>query len=262
MALKEITMSPTSFRTRVRQRERLVGTFVKTAAYQVVEVLGTSGLDFVVVDAEHAPFDRSAIDVCMLAARAADLPALVRVPNPAAETMLSVLDVGAAGVLVPHARTAQGVREVIASTRYRSGTRGFSNSSRAGRYGRVGMAELLDRADLEATVICQIEDRDAVENIEQLAAIDEVDCLFIGRADLAVSYGLTEVSHPVIDEAVRRVCIACSEVRKAVGIFVTDARDCVRYEQLGASLFVVGSDQSMLYAQAMSVAAAVQRKVA
>lgn len=262
MAPKEIAVHPTSFRLRVRQRERLVGTFVKTAAYQVVEVLGTSGLDFVVVDAEHAPFDRGAIDVCVLAARAAELPVLVRVPNPAAETMLNVLDVGASGVLVPHARTAEAVRDVIASTRYRGGTRGFSNSSRAGRYGRTGMAELIERADLDATVIFQIEDRDAVENIEQLAAIDEVDCLFIGRADLAVSYGLTDVGHPTVVEAVRRVCAACSRARKAVGIFVADAPDCARFEELGASLFVVGSDQSMLYAQARTVAAAAQRRAA
>lgn len=251
-----------SFRRRVRQRERLVGTFLKTPAYQVVEVLGTTALDFLVIDAEHAPFDRGALDVCMLAARAADLPVLVRIPNSAPDTILNALDLGATGILVPHARSEQAVREIVAASRYRNGTRGFSNSPRAGRYGRVGMTELIERADCEVTVICQIEDRDAVENIERLAAVDEVDCLFIGRADLAVSYGVTDVQHRLVDDAVQRVYAACRKTQKAVGMFVSDPRDCQRYEEIGGSLFVVGSDQSLLYAQAESVATAALLKPA
>ena len=244
-----------SFRQRVRERERLVGTFLKTPAYQVVEVLGTTDLDFLVIDAEHAPFDRAALDVCILAGCAASLPMLVRIPNNAADTILNVLDLGATGVLVPHARSEQGVREVLAASRYRTGSRGFSNSPRAGRYGRIGMAELIERADHEVTVICQIEDRDAVENIENLAAIEEVDCLFIGRADLAVSYGVTDINDPLVANAVERVCAACRDAKMAVGMFVSDARDCSRFENLGISLFVVGSDQSLLYAQAALVTA-------
>jgi 2-keto-3-deoxy-L-rhamnonate aldolase RhmA len=250
--------STTFFKQRVRRRERLAGTFVKTAAHPLVEVLGTTGLDFVVIDAEHAPLDRTSIDVCVLAARANALPALVRIPDDAPATILSVLDVGAAGLLVPHARSEAGVRDVIASARYRDGTRGFSNSPRAGRYGSLGMAELIERADAETTVVFQVEDRDAVENVERLAAIDAVDCLFIGRADLAVSYGAGDVNDAIVDRAVRRVCDACAAAQKAVGIFVADARDVERYARLGASLFVIGSDQSMLRAQASAVATAVR----
>ena len=251
-----------SFRQRVRQRERLVGTFLKTPAYQIVEVLGTSGIDFLVIDAEHAPFDRGALDVCTLAAHAADLPLLVRIPNSVPDTILDVLDLGATGVLVPHARSEQGVREAVAASRYLKGTRGFSNSPRAGRYGRVGMAELIERADREVTVICQIEDRDAVENIEHLVAIEEVDCLFVGRADLAVSYGVTDIKHKLVDDAVQRVFATCRGAQKAVGIFVSDPRECARYDELGGSLYIVGSDQSLLYAQAALLATAAQRKAA
>jgi len=251
-------MDTTTFRQRVRSRDRLAGTFVKTAAHPLVEVLGATGLDFIVIDAEHAPFDRAAIDSCVLAARATALPALVRVADETAATILGVLDAGATGLLVPHARSEAGVRSVIASTRYRDGTRGFSGSPRAGRYGRLGMAELIERADAETTVIFQVEDRDAVENVERLAAIDAVDCLFIGRADLAVSYGVDDVNHAIVDHAVQHVCDACSAARKAVGIFVADARDIARYARLGASLFVVGSDQGMLHAQASATATALR----
>jgi 2-keto-3-deoxy-L-rhamnonate aldolase RhmA len=237
-----------------------VGTFLKTASYQVVEVLGTTDLDFLVIDAEHGPFDRGALDVCMLAGRAADLPMLVRVPNSSPDTILGVLDIGATGLLVPHARSEQGMRETVAASRYRNGIRGFSNSPRAGRYGRCSMAKLIEHADRDTTVVCQIEDRDAVESIESLVAVEEVDCLFIGRADLAVSYGVSDINHELVEDAVQRVCAACRRAQKAVGIFLGDPRDCMRYEELGVSLFVVGSDQSWLYAQASLVATAMQRK--
>jgi 2-keto-3-deoxy-L-rhamnonate aldolase RhmA len=79
-----------------------VGTFVKTLSPHVVEILGPTGLDFAAIDAEHAPFDRAALDLMMLAGRAARLPIHVRIPDTAPATILSVLDVGAAGLVVPH----------------------------------------------------------------------------------------------------------------------------------------------------------------
>jgi 2-keto-3-deoxy-L-rhamnonate aldolase RhmA len=242
-------MNANSFRKRVRGRKRLVGTFLKTAAYQVVEVLGTTELDVFIIDAEHAPFDRGALDACMLAARAVNLPMLVRIPNSAPDTILGMLDIGASGLLVPHARSEQGVREMVSASRYLQGSRGFSNSSRAGRYGRCGMADLIERADRETTTIWQIEDREAVDNIERLVGIEEVDCLFIGRADLAVSYGLADITHRLIDDAVLRTCVTCQRAQKPIGMFLGSVRDCLRYEELGVSLFVIGSDQSMLQPQ-------------
>ena len=77
-----------------------VGTFIKTSSPHVVEVLGTTALDFAVLDAEHAPLDRAALDLMMLAGRAAGLPLLVRIPDRQPSTILSVLDIGAAGLLV------------------------------------------------------------------------------------------------------------------------------------------------------------------
>lgn len=251
-------MNRTNFRNRVRRRERLAGTFVKTAAHPVVEVLGNSGLDFIVIDAEHAPFDRGALDLCVLAARANDLPVLVRIPDDTPAAVQGALDVGATGLVVPHARNEAGVSSVLAATRYRNGTRGFSNSPRAGRYGMIAMQELIEHADVETAVIFQVEDRDAVENVDRLAAIEAIDCLFIGRADLAVSYGVADVNHELVDQAVRRICESCSAARKALGVFLADPRDVERYAKLGATLFVIGSDQSMLYSRASAVAASLR----
>lgn len=242
--------STLSFRERLRNRELLVGTFLKTPAHQLVEVLGGSGIDFIVIDAEHAAFDRAALDVCLLAARAGNLAALVRLQSPQAPQILDALDLGATGIVAAHALSAQGVREVDAAARYRDGRRGFSNSPRAGNYGAVSMPEHIARADRDSVVICQIEDREAVDNIDAIVAQQQADCLFIGRADLAVSYGVPGTADPQVTRAVLAVCAAARGAGKAVGIHLAHADEIPAWTEQGVSLFVIGSDQSLLRAAA------------
>lgn len=249
-----------SFRNRLRSRERLLGTFVKTNAFQLIEILGTTGLDFVVIDAEHAPFDRNSLDVLMLAARASNLPALVRIPGTAPDVILNVLDIGATGLLVPHICSAEDAGHTLMATRYVGGGRGFSNSSRAGGYGKLSMTELVTAADRDTVVIGQIEDREAVECIDSIIAMSELDCLFIGRADLAVSYGVFDLNHPQVTGAVTKVCAACAAAGKAAGIFLADDRDIEDYEKLGVTFFVIGSDQSFLRTQAAALQASFRRR--
>ncbi len=98
--------SPAAFRQRLAAKAPLLGTFIKTPTGHAIEILGDLGFDFVVIDEEHAPFDRVAIDNALLAARAAGTAGIVRVAAPSAANLLSVLDSGAIGVLVPHVSTA------------------------------------------------------------------------------------------------------------------------------------------------------------
>lgn len=246
-------MEAISFKQRIRARELLIGTFVKTGHHQVVEILGASGLDLLVVDAEHAPFDRASLDALALAARASGIPTLVRLPDTTAPGALSALDSGYTGVLSPHAKTREGAAQIVRNCRYREGIRGFSNSSRAGAYGAISMREHIEKSDSTAVVICQIEDREAVDNLDELVQVEGVDCYLIGRADLAVSLGCTDIGEPSVTTAVRRVIDACADAQKPVGLFVADARDIAQYSEMGVSMFIVGSDQSMLRAQASSI---------
>jgi 2-keto-3-deoxy-L-rhamnonate aldolase RhmA len=239
-------MNSPTFRQRLRDRQPLFGTFFKTPSHQLVEVLGGAGLDFIAIDAEHAPFDRGTLDVCLLAARAHQLPALVRVRDTSDASILDALDLGATGILAPHARNVQRVEAIIAASRYRTGTRGFSNSARAGNYGLVGMTQHLDDGDRDSAIVCQIEDREAVEQIDAIAAIDETDCLFIGRADLAVSFGVYDVAHPDVKAAVKVVCEAAVAAGKAIGIHIGHIREAQAYMDMGVSMFIVGSEQSVL----------------
>ncbi|MEM6306508.1 MAG: aldolase/citrate lyase family protein, partial [Pseudomonadota bacterium] len=95
-----------NFKSRMARRDLMAGTFMKTPAYELIEVLANSDLDFICIDMEHSPFDRARADMCLAMARALDFPALVRVTHFSPETVLQVLDMGAVGVVAPHITTA------------------------------------------------------------------------------------------------------------------------------------------------------------
>lgn len=231
------------------------GTFVKTAAPQVIEVLGLSGLDFAVVDAEHAPFDRATIDLMVLAGRAANLPVFVRVPDDRHSTLLSTLDVGAAGLLIPHVDSAEQAAEIVRNTRFSGGERGYSGSPRYAGYGSLGMAEALRRGD-KAQVLCQIESVAAVEACEAIAATPGIDGVFIGRSDLSLSMGETSPASPAVVAATKRIIAAGVAAGKLVGMFVGSMAEAADFTALGANWFVVGSDQTILRQGAREIAAA------
>lgn len=230
-----------------------VGTFVKTTSPQCIEILGGAGLDFSVLDAEHAPFDRATLDLALMAGRSVNLPLFVRVLERTAAGLLSVLDMGAAGVLVPHVDTAEDAREVVAHCRYVDGDRGYSSSPRAAGYGALGMKEAIRQGDRNV-VIAQIESVQAVQNAAAIAAVEGVAGLFIGRADLALSMGLDNAQDARVIEATESVIRVGLASAKTVGMFVGSHTEREKYRALGVRWFIQGSDQSMLRQAAQAIA--------
>jgi 2-keto-3-deoxy-L-rhamnonate aldolase RhmA len=145
-----------SFRRRFAARQTVVGSFIKTPTPHATEILGGLGYDFVVIDEEHAPIDRAMTDVMLLAARAGNLAGIVRVSSDDPAKILSCLDCGATGVLVPHVATVEKARAVAAAARYRGGRRGYSGSARAGAYGGTPMWSLVDEQDASVCAIAMI----------------------------------------------------------------------------------------------------------
>ena len=237
------------FRRRFRKRELLLGTFIKSAGPTSVEIAGNVGFDFVLIDAEHAPFDRMSQEMAILAARATHVASLVRVPSAAPEVLLAALDDGATGVVVPHVRTAEVATQVVAACRY-SMSRGFSNSPRAGQYGGRGFWEHVDAADREVTLIAMIEDPEAVENIEAILAVAGLDGVFIGRGDLAVALNDREAGFPKVTAATSRILQACNEASKPACLLASNGAEAEALQCAGASAFVISSDQGFMKAAA------------
>lgn len=238
--------SPPAFRQRFAAGETLVGTFVKTPASHAVEILGQAGFEFVVIDEEHAPWDRVTIDHALLAARASGTAGIVRVAEPSAAKILAVLDDGATGVLVPHVGSAAKAAEIARACRFRGGRRGFSNTTRAGNFGAVGVWPHVDAQDASVTFIAMIEDPEALDEIDAIVATEGLDGVFIGRGDLTVALGAPAMDAPQIMAACATIIAAAKKAGKPVAMMVANADDARRFHAMGATTFIVASDQGFM----------------
>ncbi len=237
-------------KARLAAGELLIGTFVKTPSLIVVEVLSATALDCLCLDAEHAPFDRMALDQCIFAARAAGKDVLVRVASSAPEHILNALDCGATGIVVPHVRSAGEAQDAVRASHYGHGGRGYAGSSRAAGYTNRPMPAHLAASAASTTVILQIEDPEAVDAIDEIAQVPGVDALFIGRVDLTVAYNAASQDDPVVLQAVERVCARSRHHGRPVGMFLSRIEDVAAWRARGASLFLLGSDHNFLLAGA------------
>lgn len=246
-----------TLKQKIAAGEPVLGTFVKTPHPHIVEVLANSGLDCICLDAEHAPFDRRDLDACILAARASALPVLVRTASSAAHDILNALDCGADGVVVPHVRSAQEARDIAASAHYGRGggaaRRGYAGSSRAAGYGAKSIADHMTDSAARTVVIAQIEDLEALEDIEIIASVENIDALFAGRIDLTVALGCTSPDEPEVIAAIDKILSACRTSGKPVGMFTPRASDVPDWRQKGVSLFLLGSDHGFVRAGAQQL---------
>lgn len=240
------TKSTLGFRQRFIAGEHLVGTFVKTPMVHPIEILGGIGFEFVVLDAEHAPWDRGSLDIALLSARASATAGLVRVPEANAAAILAVLDDGAAGVLVPHISSAKKAQEIAAACRYRGGNRGFSNTTRSGGYGATKMWDHVEKGDESATLIAMIEDPEALDEIDEILATPGLDGVFIGRGDLTVAMQLDSMDAPEITAACVRITDAAKKAGKPVAVMVANGAEARRFKDMGVTTFIISSDQGFL----------------
>ncbi|AJE46705.1 HpcH/HpaI aldolase family protein [Celeribacter indicus] len=239
-------------RRRIRAGERVIGTFGKIPDPHVVELLGLAGLDFVVADQEHGAIGTSALDLMVMAGRATGLPVLVRGRDESAAALWPALDLGAGGVMVPHVTSGEQAAAIAAAVRYVHGARGFSPSGRAGRYGTMGAAAYRSFADETNVILAQIEDRAAVDNLAGIAAQPDIDVLFVGPVDLALSLGC-DAGSPELTEAIEAVIAAARAAGKQAGLFVASADEVERWSARGVTVFVVGADQSLLLSGAKTL---------
>lgn len=246
------------FRARMLSGVPLAGTFVKTPALEIVEILALSGLDFICLDAEHAPFDRGRLDACLAMARALDLPALVRVGSGSAENILQALDSGATGIVCPHVDSVDKARGLARAGRFGHGGRGYAGSSRWAGYTTQAMGDLLDRSRNETVLIAQIEEPEGVAVAAQIAQVAGIDGLFLGPADLSVGYGKRDQTSPELLAALKSVGQAAEAAGKAYMTFVPNAAKAAEWRKYGFSMFFIASEHSWIMAGARSEVAGIR----
>jgi len=229
----------------LHEHQPMVGTFLKTPSAMICEVLGKSDLDLICIDAEHSPFDRRDIDACIQSFKGRGMPHLVRPQSAAPEQILNALDCGADGVLVPHIATPDAARQLVQAGTYGKG-RGYAGSSRAADYGGVSMRNHIAASNDHVALVAQIEDAEALDNLDALMSVSGIDAFFIGRADLTVSMGYDDPSTPEVIRAVEAICAAGQRAGRSIGMFTADITEIPKWRSLGASWFLLGSDHSFM----------------
>ena len=246
-----------SLKQSLRNKTPLVGTFLKTPSAMICEVLGRSDLDLICIDAEHSPFDRKDVNDCVLALNHVGKPSLVRIPANRPEHILNALDCGATGILVPHVITGDDAHALAANAHFGSG-RGYAGSTRAAGYGARKMADHKAKSAETTTVVAQIEDAEALSNLDDILSTETIDAFFIGRADLSVSLGAESPNEPQVIEAVEMICRKGKEAGATIGMFTADLSELPKWRAAGASLFLLGSDHGFMLSGASSLTQAVR----
>jgi 4-hydroxy-2-oxoheptanedioate aldolase len=237
----------TDLRRRILEGETSFGTFVGLGSPVAVELCARAGFDWVIIDLEHGIGNEADLLPSLLAVMATRTAALVRPQNGERIRIGRALDLGAHGVMIPRIDTATQAREAVSALRFApDGIRGLALSTRGAGLSERRHADV--RAVNEMVVgIIQIESRRAVEQVEEIAAIDGADVLFVGPTDLSHSLGVPgQFDHPDYLDAIDRTVAAASSHGKAAGILLYDMGSVARHLELGFRFVGLGSDGSFV----------------
>ncbi len=235
-----------TFKDRLLGGKTIAGTFLKTPVAVLGEILGQTSLDVICIDAEHAPFDRLTVDSVLANLRLKDMPSLVRIPSPREEHLLSALDSGATGILVPHITSAKQAADMVQATHYGRKGRGFAGSTRAAGFGSRSVEEHLNLSSKQTVFVAQIEDVEAVDAIDEILAVDGVDAFFIGRMDLMIALGETSANAKSVMNAVETIVDKSKKSGRTIGMFTPTVEEAVAWKSKGVSFFLLGSDQGFI----------------
>ena len=229
-----------------------IGTWISSASPIVAEAVGHAGFDWGVVDMEHAPLDLMGVVHLLQALGNTKMLGVVRLPWNDAVVVKRLLDAGATTLLFPFVQNADEAARAVAATRYPpAGIRGMSGASRASRYGTT--ANYAKVADAGIGVIVQLETPQALTQIEAIAAVDGVDAIFIGPADLSANMGHTgQFTHPAVMQAMADAALRCKALDKPVGTVGATPDIVTQYRALGYDYLAVSSDLGLLMSGALA----------
>lgn len=230
------------------------GGYVLTAAIGRVpdpwlaEVVGRTGFDVIWYDLEHRSFDARTVEGMALACRATGIDLMVRIRKNGYQEIMNMLECGANGILVPHCRSAAEARQWVEWARFPpEGRRGIDGVGVDADYGDANALEHMSHANRETFLALQVEDREAVEQIDEIAAVPGFEILFVGPGDLSISLGVPmQMDAPVLQSAIDRVAEAAARNGKWWAIPTGSPEIAQRMLDRGARMITGGADHWFL----------------
>ena len=245
-----------TFKMALRQGKPQIGLWMGLADPYVAELLATTGFDCLIIDAEHSPNDPRSVLPQLQALAPYPVHAIVRPVHGSVELIKQYLDIGAQTLIIPMVESEEQARSVVAATRYPTrGVRGVGTAvTRASRWNQID--DYAGRSDDEMCVIVQVESVAAMAQLERIAAVDGVDGVFFGPADLAASMGLLgRPADPKVQDAVLKGIATVARGGKAAGTLTSDRKLARRYLDQGALVVAVGVDTTLMVKAASELAA-------
>ena len=217
------------------------------------QILGAAGIDFVFVDMEHSGFGITELKQLITSLRAANLPSLVRPPSKSYHHIARVLDVGADGLLLPMVATADEARQIVLNANYPPlGQRGIALGIAHDGYHPQTPHKALQSANRRIGIAALIETVEGVQNVDEIAAVDGVDCIWLGHFDLSASLGIPgEFDHPDFQQSERKIRKAARKHGKALGFLVVSPEQGIDRFQKGYDVICHQTDIG-LYRQTLA----------
>jgi 4-hydroxy-2-oxoheptanedioate aldolase len=214
----------------------------------LTELAGKLGFDVIWLDLEHRPFEHDVIDGISLACRATGMDLMVRIRKYDYSCPMRALEFGANGIMVPHCRSVNEARQWVDWVRFPPlGRRGFDGAGADADYMLADPIEYQEHANREVFLALQIEDREAVDCVEQIAQVKGVDILFVGPGDLSNSYGVSmQFDHPLVQNAIDRVASTAAKAGKWWGIPTATPEAAQEALDRGARMITCGGDHAFL----------------
>jgi len=242
-------MQKNLMKAKLEEGKVVLGGGARTPYPGVIEAMGYAGVDWVLIDGEHGSMSYETAEVMCMYAYAVGVTPIMRVHELSESLITRALDLGALGVLVPHVKTAADARRAADAAFYQPvGTRGVG-PMRGARFGAVALTDYFAHANRETVVMVMIEDAEAIENIDAIAAAEGIHILHIGTADLSQSMGVPgQTDHPTIQAAVREVAAAAQKHGKWVGCQARNRKRITELTAAGFHSLTVGNDMAVLRA--------------
>ncbi|MDC9594547.1 4-hydroxy-2-oxoheptanedioate aldolase [Xenorhabdus sp. IM139775] len=243
------------FKHALKTGQPQIGLWLGLCSGYSAEILAGTGFDWLLIDGEHAPNDIATILAQLQGIAPYPSQPVVRPAWNDPVITKQLLDIGAQTLLFPMIQNAAQAREAVRATRYPpAGIRGVGSAlARASRWNRI--PDYLSRANDEICVLVQAETREALQNLPEIAAVEGVDGVFIGPADLSADMGyLDNPQHPEVQAAIEHAIAQIQSFGKAAGILMTHADAAEHYLNLGARFVAVGVDTSLLTGAANALA--------
>lgn len=236
-----------NLKQRLKNGETLHGCWLNLGSSLTAEIVGLAGYDWVLIDLEHGAGTEKDVLAQLQALEATPAGAIVRVESSASQRIHRVLDMGAEGIMCPKVNTAEEARQVVSGLRYPPhGHRGVAKMVRATQFAQ-NFQSYYENAQDNLLGVVQIETAEALDHLDEIAALDGADVLFIGPADLTMDLGIFgQFDHPLFKDAVQKITAAARKAGKATGILFFNPEEYQNYHDQGIRLIACGADATFV----------------